>query len=138
MTEDEQRKRQMAEKDRELKVNNWLFKTQREELMALRLQLLEHEQIAAGVKRQRPNPRLLSGTRPIAIYLVMRGQSERVPLEVYPHERVWKIHMIACRHWDHAFEATYLAVGDSELGEYMIVQEAVNPFEEIELNTWLL
>ena len=48
MAEDVQRRKKLDEKDEELKTKYQLLKTQQEELVALRLKILEHERKAAS------------------------------------------------------------------------------------------
>ena len=135
MAEDEQRQKLLAEMAEELKSKDQFLKTQREELVALRQEILEHERKAACM-RQKSDPRLLSQKDPMVIYMVKAGKSEKVPIEVWPHEHVWKLHQIGCRLWDCGFDATYLAVGDITLEDNQIVQEVMQPGEQAELKAW--
>ena len=70
------------------------------------------------------------------IRLVKAGQKEKVNLEVWPHERVWRIHPVSCSVFGGSIEETYLTVQDSELGEDMLIFEAMHPGEEAELCYW--
>ena len=59
-----------------------------------------------------------------------------MPIEVWPHERVRKLHQIGCGLWDCSFDATYLAVGDVNQEDDQIVQEVMHPGEQAELRMW--
>ena len=99
------------------------------ELVSLRQDIDDLEKKATGMRRK-PDPRLQSQTDPLVIYLVRATKIERVPIEVWPHERVWKLHQIGCGLWDCGFDATYLAVGDVTLREVM------HPGEQAKLRMW--
>ena len=82
--------------------------------MALQQEILEHERKATDLIRKL-DPRLQSQSDPMAIYLVQAGQKEKVPIEVWPNECVWRLHQISYGLWDCGFDATFLAVEDIEL-----------------------
>ena len=137
MIEDMQRIQQLKVQGDELKAKDRVLLVQGSELVSFRQDIDELEKKAAGVRRK-PDPRLLSQTDPLVIYLVKATKIERVPIEVWPHERVWKLHQIGCGLWDYGFDATYLAVGDVTLEDDQIVQEVMHPGEQAELRTWWL
>ena len=81
----------------------------------------------AGRRRHPPDPRLVQNTESMFIRLVKAEQAEKVSLEVWPHERVWRIHLVSCSVFGGSIEETYLTVQDSELGEDMLISEAMHP-----------
>ena len=111
MIEDMQRIQQLKVQDEAIKTKDQILLVQGSELVSLRQDIEELERKTAGMRRK-PDPRLLSQTDPLVIYLVKATKVERVPVEVWSHERVWKLHQIGCGLWDCGFDATYLAVGD--------------------------
>ena len=125
--------KQLEERVEEWKSKDQLLKAQREELVALRQEIVEHEKKAAG-RRRAPDPRLVQNTESMFIKLVKTGQAEKISQKVWPHERVWKIHLVSCSVFGGSLKETYLTVMDSELGEDMLIFEAMHPVEEAELH----
>ena len=120
MIEDMQQIQQLKVQDEAIRTKDRVLLVQGSELVALRQDIIELERKTAGMRRK-PDPRLLSKTDPPVIYLVKATKIERVPIEVWPHERVWKLHQIGCGLWDCGFDATYLAVGDITLEDDQVV-----------------
>ena len=103
--------------------------------MALRQEIVEHEKKAVH-RRCPPDPRLVQNTESMFIRLVKAGQTKKVNLEVWPHERVWRIHLVSCTVFGGSIEETYLTVHDSEQGEDMLIFEAIHSGEEAEFRYW--